>query len=545
MMRGDLDRIGESGVKVFGLAGVLAFGLAAPGWAEGLELPSIPDRPESELFKDAPAPWRDYLLKARVAERIVDPLQRCLAYPDLPGNQWPAGHTEAHCRDHQIQPMPLAGIEQLLKAGQAGELEALARRLLAMHPQSEDIHVFMDQFRAESDAADRISAAWLAAAPDSAFALNARAAYLASQARRARGGAFAAETPRENLRQMHALYLQAVPLYQRAAAIEPGLITAYEGLLEAGYRDSEPAWERAGAEGGEKVDPGCPMLAGVRMDALQPRWGGSYEAMLAFAAQLEPLVAKRPLLAVRTGAAYADRADRLLANQEYTAEARDLLDIAIRKGSLEDPMQDAAKLYWFAEDARLQDRWKSLAYNLQAARFSERNEWTHRMIAWGLLQDAPDVSVRHVEIALKQEPASAVLHYIAGAAYNNVGKPAQAQPHYLKAADDQTDTQHRQASLRELVSMWMFHAGLSPKDGSTRAKPYLDRLIREYPEDGRARMYRIQSEGAINRVVQDGLIKDFEQRMDPEDPMQAAFKRQLDEARKHPTFRDAPAKAVK
>ena len=529
---------------VLGVCG--AFALACAGVAEARAGASFADevtlpreKPASELFKDVPAPWREYLLQARKAERIADPLQRCLAYPDLPGNRWPDGHAEAHCRDHAVTSMSLAEVSKLVGTGQLDALESYVRGILAAHRSSEEIHVFMTEFRSDSALADETSRAWLAAAPKSAFALNARAAFLASGARRARGGAFAAETPRANLERMHALYLEAVPLFERAIKIEPGLITAYEGLLEAGYRDSESEWARKGFEGARKVDPGCPMVAGVRMDSLQPRWGGSYEAMLAYAAELEPQVQARPLLAVRVGAPYADRGDRLVADKQYSAEAMELLGIAIRKGSLEAPMQDAAMLFANAEDPGIADRWKALAYAMQAARFSERDEWTHRMIAWYLLQDAPDVSVRHIEVALRQQPDNTLLHYIAGASYYNSRHPDEAESHYLKAIEAPKE---RQASLRELVTMWMFDAGLEPKAGAKKAKPYLDRLVREYPEDGRARLHRIQYEGIVNGRVEDDLVKAFESRADKDDPMQAHFLNMLAESRKNPIMRSAPAK---
>ena len=51
--------------------------------------PAIPDVPEAALFVGVAEPWRTYLTKAREAERIEDPLQRCLAFPDLPANHWP------------------------------------------------------------------------------------------------------------------------------------------------------------------------------------------------------------------------------------------------------------------------------------------------------------------------------------------------------------------------------------------------------------------------------------------------------------------------
>lgn len=508
-------------------------------------LPQIPDRPAAELFKDVPAPWRDYLLQARAAERIADPLQRCLAYPDIPGNQWPAGHARAHCLDHTVRGMEMAAAQRLLDTGKLDELDAYVRRAEAEHARkvdaSEEIHYFFAQFALEG--ADAFTAAWLKARPDSPYALTARANFLSGAARRARGGAYASETLREDMRQMTTYYDQALPLYRKAVQGAPGLIEAWNGILSLAYRDSRGELEVEAFNAATAIDPGCQDLVDIRMTSLQPRWGGSYDDMLAYAEALKPLLATRPILARQVAAPYGDRGDRLIAAKELGAEARDILDIAVRIGSNEDYLIDGGKVAWQSEAPGVQDRWKGLAYLMQAARFGVRDEWTHRMIAWGLLRDAPEISVRNVEIALKEAPDSALLHYIAGAAYYNSKRPAQAEPHYLKAAGDQQDTENRQASLRELVTMWMFDAGLSPKEGSAKAKPFLDRLIREFPDDGRARMYRIQSEGALNGRISDEAVKEFEKRADPKDPVQARFLKSFAEARKNPIMRIPPAKA--
>ena len=56
-----------------GIAGLLAGVLMAPG-AMAADLPPIPDKAGVESIKGVPAPWREYLVGARAAERISDPL---------------------------------------------------------------------------------------------------------------------------------------------------------------------------------------------------------------------------------------------------------------------------------------------------------------------------------------------------------------------------------------------------------------------------------------------------------------------------------------
>ena len=47
-------------------------------------------------FAKAPTEIRDFLIKAEAADKIEDPLARCLAFPDLPANKWPASLASAH-----------------------------------------------------------------------------------------------------------------------------------------------------------------------------------------------------------------------------------------------------------------------------------------------------------------------------------------------------------------------------------------------------------------------------------------------------------------
>lgn len=76
-----------------------------------------------------PSPEVLAFLDAAVAARaIADPLARCLAFPDLPGNQWPAGLAKAHCE--YLYGERLTG-EQIKARIDAGDFAALDARLAA------------------------------------------------------------------------------------------------------------------------------------------------------------------------------------------------------------------------------------------------------------------------------------------------------------------------------------------------------------------------------------------------------------------------------
>lgn len=533
-------------MKAFWLGGALALAVAMQAHAADADLPSIPDRPEAELFKDVPAPWRDYLLKARAAERIADPMQRCLAYPDIPGNKWPQGHAAAHCQAHILLTLPADRFNGLLDAGRFDELERQLDALLARHFEqqalSEEIDYVFDAFTPVIPQVDARTRDWLAARPNSAYAHLARGIYLLQSGIDARGGKFIADTPRSQLQRMGELFAQAVPELEQAARMQPKLMPAHGWLVVAAMYDGDSTSMEAAVDAAKKADPVCQTLFLRRMDALRPRWGGSYDKMLSLAGEVSQYVAQRPQLAIYLSHPYGQRGKMMVADGRLDRETAEMLDIAVRTGSDEGALSDGANVAFNAKDGSGDD-WKALAYLLQQARFRDGDWWANVNIARMLVRHEPYMALRYATHALEASEDKAASHYYLAAANYNTKRFEEAQSHYLKAADDKEDTGYRQRSLHELVTMWMFDAGLGPKDGSTRAKPYLDRLIRDYPDDGRARLYRLQNEGALDGTVSDEVVAAFEKHADPEDPMQADFLKRIRDARKNPIIRNVPAKA--
>jgi hypothetical protein len=529
-------------LRKFCSAWILGYALAATP-AMGEEAPPIPDKPEAEQFKDVPAPWRDYLVKARAAERVADPLQRCLAYPDIPGNEWPQGHAAAHCRDHAIRVMALDEIAAYVDdgdfAGLDRRLDAYLQRHFSDTGFGEDIHYVFDEFiRADADA-DRISAQWLALQPDGAYANLARASFYQGAAATARGGGYAAQTPRDNLRRMTGFVDKAIPLFERAAELAPRLMPAYTGMLDVGTMDSRPELEQRAIMLASKQDPACLYMAKERMRALEPRWGGSYEEMLSLAAELSTHVAKRPQLAVYLGAPYGDRGRTMIADDQRDEETAAILDVAVRMSSNESYLEDAANVAFNAKD-QAKDQWKALAYLLQETRFRKAGVWTYRNIADMLVRLEPEWSLRNAFIAEQLAPDESFLQYLIAAGYYNAHRYGEAEKRYLAALED---PQQRQASLRELVTMWMFDAGLERKAGALKARPYLDRLLAEYPDDGRAWMYRTASDATLNGTVSNDVVQSFLRNADRNDPRQAGLVQRIEEGMKHPEMRAKAGKA--
>jgi len=513
-----------SSMRALSTALILASGFAHAS-ALAADLPPIPDRPAAEQFKDAPAPWRDYLIQARAAERVADPLQRCLQFPDLPDNEWPAGHAAARCRDHAAKAAIDQEVRSYLERGDFAGLETRLDQMLAHHfdrDPGEDIHYAFDVFDDQLHLAkvDAWTAAWLQQRPDSPYANLARGVFYETSAWDARGTKFSRQTPRENLRRMSDFVGRAIPLLDTAIRSNPRLMPAYEHLLDAALVDSRHDDEARAIKSAAAVDPACVGVATKRMQTMQPRWGGSYEDMLSYSAELARYVPGRPQLANAAAAPFADRGNWFVVNDQDTREAADVLDIAVRKSSDEDALNDAAEVAYNLSDAP-PDVWKGLAYLLQESRFRVSNAWGNGTLARTFVHSDPEWSLRYASRLLSVKP-DAYAHYMLGAGYYNSRRFDDAEREYLIAAND---PEQRKAALSELADMWLFaDSKLPAKARAAKAKPIVDRLLAEYPQLGIAWYLRVMQ----------GLIA--EHRIDMDSPEVRNFLKYYDRANPRQTL---------
>ncbi len=507
-----------------------AAALAASVWIGGV-LPVTADegvpadgKDPQAAFQNVPEAWRAYFLQAHAAERHADWLQRCLAYPDLPGNKWPAGHAEAHCRYHAAGRIEVEEVDGYLQRGEVAALQRRLDGLLARHFSEddfgEDIDAALETFYGADADADRVSERWLALAPESAYAHLARANHLRGRAGAARGGAWAQKTPKANFRRMEDLLVQAIPFYRTAIRLEPRLMPAYAGLLNSAMLGSMPGVEREALAGAKAQDPACVEVARRRMNALEPRWGGSYEEMLSFGAELSRHVPRRPQLAIHVSAPYRDRADMLVSEDAFTRETMALLDIATRIGSEEGALHQAGNVALnLTKEEGGADPWKATALLLQEQRFNHVNAWAHRQIAWHVLRLDPAWSLRHAQRAGESEPDVAFGRFLLGAGYSRTGEFDKAEPHYIAAAEDDGN---RLRALGELATMWLYRAGLPPEQAAAKAGPYVDRFLQAFPDHGPAWLVRLDQLRMQHGRMDLATVRGFMRHADSNEPWQAA-----------------------
>lgn len=254
---------------------------ALVGWAcivphavaqeQGAPLPPMPE----ELHRHFEAVF--------AAERIADPLQRCLAYPDLPGNAWPEGAAAAYCeRIFHQGGLALDEFERMLdQPDGASAVEARLAALLDAHfedpAQRDRIHEFFFQFDAD-ERSGQLATRWMRAAPDSPFAMTALASHRAAMAWDARGAAFIKDTSSQQLKRMEQLMLAAIPLLHEALAREPRLAPACRELAALGRSASgELQWQAL--DHCVKLKPDSFYVAREMLFAALPKWGGADAAI--------------------------------------------------------------------------------------------------------------------------------------------------------------------------------------------------------------------------------------------------------------------------
>lgn len=383
-------------------------------------------------YADAPEPYRSYLLKARAAEGISDPLQHCLAFPVLPGTKWPAGLIEAHC-EYALGPRPSREeVIAHINSGDASWLEKTYRALLDRHfkagDRSEHIHDLFDYFGGDYESG-RLTKRWLEIDPDSAFAFTARGNFYQFLGWAARGEALARDTASEQIEQMHVHHAKARELYQQAITNDPRVLDAYVGLVLLGRNDQDAG--DAAFAAARKIDPACKVLVSQRMSVLQPRWGGSYEQMLALEKDILPYMDERPLLALSRVWPYIDMADMLMVDKK-NAEAARVLQPMIAVSSSPQLQEDLGRALY--RDGK-EDRWEVLAYLVAGKRFRPGRAEVAAMRGALELVMAKDYTLAASELAYatQTDPENARMHYQYAEALKALKDYPKAQDEYLAA----------------------------------------------------------------------------------------------------------------
>ena len=239
---------------------------------------SITIKPEKNVVPEDKA-IDSYLQKAMQADAIMDPVKRCIAYPDMPGVSWEKQVVVARCRLLWTPEYTLMRIDDLLdETDGERNLDDYFTELLRGHydtPAKRDlIFAAFDVFKG-SGAAAETAAAWLAANPDSAYAQLAAGVQKEWAAGVMRGSDSYSATPEHRIEKMRRLVEEASVHLTRALELEPTLSPACVALLDGAKiasGDSDIIAKRC-----VEMDPYSFTVVNSWKNSVEPRWGGSEE----------------------------------------------------------------------------------------------------------------------------------------------------------------------------------------------------------------------------------------------------------------------------
>lgn len=186
---------------------------------------------------------------------------------------------------------------------------------------------------------EELFAAWIAATPTSFAPWAARGAWWSDRAAHARGTRYASDTPTEQFRRMDEMNNHAVADLTKALAMRPRAVSVSRVLVIVGKYSSDVVDVDRVTSEALAACPNCLHIRVAVMVGLAPRWGGSYEAMDAFATAA--LVGTtNPRLRVLQGYLDEDQADFV----DDPAEKLRLLDAAIAHGEASDFFRHRARV---------------------------------------------------------------------------------------------------------------------------------------------------------------------------------------------------------
>lgn len=248
-----------------------------------------------------PTPSKDALTAIREADRIADPMERCVAIPPPPNVNWSKAEIEAFCADELTPSLPWDEFKDAIDDDRVAEIDERFDALVDGYfsgrvPEGALRHAYHDNFWGSSTERKRLIDHWLDKAPGSAHALAARGMWWLANAEQARGEKLIRETPEKDITRMENALGKAKRDLTKAIETNPRIMPAYAALIFATKFDHDDALADSMMQKAIAVSPENFYPRAALAYAKRPQWGGSYETMDRIAAEAEPYVAKNPRL---------------------------------------------------------------------------------------------------------------------------------------------------------------------------------------------------------------------------------------------------------
>lgn len=270
---------------------------------------------------------KDVLTAIRDADRIADPMERCVAIPPPSKVTWPKAAIEAFCADELTPAMPWDDFKDAIDDDRVDEVDKRFDALIEGYfagrvPEGALRHAYNDNFWGSSTERKRLIDHWLDKAPASAHAFAARGMWWVASAEQARGEKLIGETPEKDISRMENALGKAKRDLVKAIEMNPRIMPAYSALIFATKFDHDDALGQSTIEKAIAVSPENFYPRAALAYAKRPQWGGSYETMDRIAAEAEPYVAKNPRLVNLKAIAVGERAMPIYWSKNYADALR-------------------------------------------------------------------------------------------------------------------------------------------------------------------------------------------------------------------------------
>ncbi|HWG10984.1 MAG TPA: tetratricopeptide repeat protein [Rhodanobacteraceae bacterium] len=248
------------------------------------------------------AETNDFLDAAQRAEKIADPLQRCLAYPDPPGSHWDHAVVVAYCKYRNPPTITFAQVQQMIQAGHADELDRMFEKALQAQMSDPDARgrldfTFFTAFGPDASFDVRATLdAWKRQSPASAFAYAASGYEYERMAFAARGSDYISKTPFSNIDSMDRLAQLADADLQQAIKLNPKITPVYVTMISLGAMTLGEGYALAAAKRGLAQDTANFDIYSKLVWFEQPNWYGSLPAMDGVARDAQKHADRNPLL---------------------------------------------------------------------------------------------------------------------------------------------------------------------------------------------------------------------------------------------------------
>jgi tetratricopeptide (TPR) repeat protein len=240
----------------------------------------------------------------RAADKVADPLKRCLEFPDVPPLHWSPAFIAERCRLTALDIITVEQIDAMLAAGDKAGVDATFQDYAmqdASDPKRRGIlfRAYEQRFESSNPVIGSVIERWVKASPHSAYALAARGVFRVRTAAEARGSRRTVDTPQENFETMKRLMADAESDLRASLAIKSDFIVPATYLIPAAARLRGSREEIA--ELGRKAIAIAPDEYRAYIfwsKEASPLWGGSSEELAEIANAAKAREDGNPLMAL-------------------------------------------------------------------------------------------------------------------------------------------------------------------------------------------------------------------------------------------------------